>query len=121
VSGANDPYDPKQVAALSPEALDDAVEAARKAFAGAGDLDAADRVLTAEVPAPRAVNPQVPPALSAAIVAALARDPEARPAWASELAAALAPHAGGTSAADVARYVTEHFPVDAARERARAR
>ena len=40
VSGANDPYDPKQVAALSPEALDDAVEAARKAFAGAGDLEA---------------------------------------------------------------------------------
>jgi phenylalanyl-tRNA synthetase alpha chain len=40
VSGANDPYDPKQVAALSPEALDDAVTAARKAFAGAGDLEA---------------------------------------------------------------------------------
>src|SRR5829696_2458857 len=40
VSGANDPYDPKQVAALSPEALDDAVTAAQKAFAGAGDLEA---------------------------------------------------------------------------------
>jgi phenylalanyl-tRNA synthetase alpha chain len=40
VSGANDPYDPKQVAALSPEALDDAVEAARKAFDGAADLEA---------------------------------------------------------------------------------
>jgi phenylalanyl-tRNA synthetase alpha chain len=40
VSGANDPYDPKQVAALSPEALDAAVEAAAKAFAGAGDLEA---------------------------------------------------------------------------------
>jgi phenylalanyl-tRNA synthetase alpha chain len=40
VSGANDPYDPKQVAALSPEALDDAVDAARKAFAAAVDLEA---------------------------------------------------------------------------------
>ena len=40
MSGANDPYDPKQVAALSPEALDDAVTAAQKAFAGAGDLEA---------------------------------------------------------------------------------
>ena len=40
VSGANDPYDPKQVAALSPEALDEAVTAAQKAFAAAGDLEA---------------------------------------------------------------------------------
>ena len=40
MSGANDPYDPKQVAALSPEALDDAVEAARKAFDAAADLAA---------------------------------------------------------------------------------
>jgi phenylalanyl-tRNA synthetase alpha chain len=40
VSGANDPYDPKQVAALSPEALDAAVAEARQAFAGAGDLEA---------------------------------------------------------------------------------
>lgn len=39
MSGANDPYDPKQVAALSPEALDDAVAAARTAFAGAADLE----------------------------------------------------------------------------------
>ncbi|GAA3869220.1 phenylalanine--tRNA ligase subunit alpha [Saccharothrix violaceirubra] len=39
MSGANDPYDPKQVAALSPEALDAAVEQAREAFAKAADLD----------------------------------------------------------------------------------
>ncbi|MEV0681732.1 phenylalanine--tRNA ligase subunit alpha [Actinosynnema sp. NPDC050436] len=39
MSGANDPYDPKQVAALSPEALDAAVEQAREAFAKASDLD----------------------------------------------------------------------------------
>ena len=40
MSGANDPYDPKQVAALSPEALDAAVGAALEAFAGAADLEA---------------------------------------------------------------------------------
>lgn len=40
MSGANDPYDPKQVAALSPEALDAAVAAARQAFTGAADLEA---------------------------------------------------------------------------------
>ncbi|WP_440900842.1 phenylalanine--tRNA ligase subunit alpha [Actinosynnema sp.] len=40
MSGANDPYDPKQVAALSAEALDAAVERAQEAFAQAGDLDA---------------------------------------------------------------------------------
>ena len=39
MSGANDPYDPKQVAALSPEALDAAVAEAQQAFAGAGDLE----------------------------------------------------------------------------------
>ena len=40
MSGANDSYDPKEVAALSPETLDAAVEEAKKAFAAAGDLDA---------------------------------------------------------------------------------
>ncbi|GAA0741307.1 phenylalanine--tRNA ligase subunit alpha [Dactylosporangium roseum] len=36
----NDPYDPKQAALLDQSALDDAVAAADKAFAGAADLDA---------------------------------------------------------------------------------
>src|ERR1041384_5703661 len=40
MSGANDPYDPKQVAALSAENLDAAVQKAREAFAGAADLEA---------------------------------------------------------------------------------
>ncbi|MCZ2812723.1 MULTISPECIES: phenylalanine--tRNA ligase subunit alpha [unclassified Modestobacter] len=40
MSGANDPYDPKQVAALSAEALDAAVQAAIDAFSAAGDLEA---------------------------------------------------------------------------------
>jgi phenylalanyl-tRNA synthetase alpha chain len=40
MSGVNDPYDPKQVAALSPETLKAAVEQAHEAFGAAGDLDA---------------------------------------------------------------------------------
>jgi phenylalanyl-tRNA synthetase alpha chain len=40
VSGANDPYDPKQVAALSADSLDTAVDAALTAFAAASDLEA---------------------------------------------------------------------------------
>ncbi|TDP89384.1 phenylalanine--tRNA ligase subunit alpha [Labedaea rhizosphaerae] len=39
MSGANDPYDPKQVAALAPETLQAAVDAAREQFAAASDLD----------------------------------------------------------------------------------
>ncbi|KAA2256367.1 phenylalanine--tRNA ligase subunit alpha [Solihabitans fulvus] len=40
MSGANDVYDPKEVAALKPEALQEAVRKAREAFAAATDLDA---------------------------------------------------------------------------------
>ncbi len=40
MSGANDSYDPKQVAALAPEALDGAAAQALAAFAAAGDLGA---------------------------------------------------------------------------------
>ena len=40
MSYRNDPYDPKQAALLAPEALDAAVDEARKAFDAAGDLDA---------------------------------------------------------------------------------
>jgi phenylalanyl-tRNA synthetase alpha chain len=36
----NDPYDPKQAALLSPEALEDAVQKARQAFAAASNVDA---------------------------------------------------------------------------------
>ena len=39
MSGANDPYDPKEVAALAPETLLSAVKMAEEAFADAGDLD----------------------------------------------------------------------------------
>jgi phenylalanyl-tRNA synthetase alpha chain len=40
MSGANDPYDPKQVAALAPESLQEAVKQAEAAFGEAADLDA---------------------------------------------------------------------------------
>jgi phenylalanyl-tRNA synthetase alpha chain len=49
MSGANDPYDPKQVAALSPEALDSSVAAALAAFAAATTLDELHEVHTAHV------------------------------------------------------------------------
>ena len=39
MSGASTSYDPKQVAALAPEALQDGVTAARQAFTEAADLD----------------------------------------------------------------------------------
>ena len=39
MSGANDPYDPKEVAALQPQALSAAVKEAEAAFAEAADLD----------------------------------------------------------------------------------
>src|SRR6266508_3894571 len=40
MSGANDSYDPKEVAALAPETLQAAVEKARKEFSGVTDLAA---------------------------------------------------------------------------------
>ena len=39
MSGPNDPYDPKQVAVLAPEALAQAIEDAERAFAEADDLE----------------------------------------------------------------------------------
>jgi phenylalanyl-tRNA synthetase alpha chain len=49
MSGANDPYDPKQVAALSPEALDAGASAAVAAFESAGSLDELHEAHTAHV------------------------------------------------------------------------
>ena len=49
MSGTNDPYDPKQVAALAQEALDSAVREAEKAFAEAGELDALGAVRPAHL------------------------------------------------------------------------
>ncbi|MFC7616029.1 phenylalanine--tRNA ligase subunit alpha [Actinokineospora soli] len=40
MSGANDPYDPKEVAALSPSTLQAAIDKARAEFSAAADLDA---------------------------------------------------------------------------------
>jgi phenylalanyl-tRNA synthetase alpha chain len=49
MSGTNDPYDPKQVALLSPESLAEAVSAAEKAFAEAADLNALAAAKTAHL------------------------------------------------------------------------
>ncbi|GAA4888434.1 phenylalanine--tRNA ligase subunit alpha [Saccharopolyspora cebuensis] len=49
MSGANDPYDPKEVAALSQETLDRAVVEARESFGGAVDLDALAEVKPAHL------------------------------------------------------------------------
>ena len=54
VSGANDPYDPKQVAALSPEALDEAVERGAEGLRAAADLGRAGRRATRPPGRPRA-------------------------------------------------------------------
>jgi phenylalanyl-tRNA synthetase alpha chain len=49
MSGPNDPYDPKQVALLSPESLAEAVATAEKAFAEAADLPALAATKTAHL------------------------------------------------------------------------
>ncbi|MGI8696089.1 MAG: phenylalanine--tRNA ligase subunit alpha [Mycobacteriales bacterium] len=49
MSAANDPYDPTEVAALAPESLDGAIEAARVEFEAAADLDALAAVRPAHV------------------------------------------------------------------------
>ena len=49
MSGANDPYDPKQVAALSPDALGAGVAAAVEAFGKAPSLDALHAAQTAHM------------------------------------------------------------------------
>ncbi len=49
MSAANDSYDPKEVAALAPETLDEAVVAAGKAFEEAADLDELAKVKPAHL------------------------------------------------------------------------
>ena len=56
MSGPNDPYDPKQVAALSADALGSAVRAGAAAFAAAGDLDALHDAHVAHLGARAAVS-----------------------------------------------------------------
>jgi serine/threonine protein kinase len=66
-------------------------------FRGPSDLAVLERVRSAVVPAPSASNPAVPAALDAVVLRALAREPADRHAWAAS---------------------AEHFPAEAARERA---
>src|SRR4051794_3536448 len=70
MSGPNDTYDPKEVAALQPDHLDAAVDAGRTAFAAAADLDALAREHTAHL------GPRSPVALARRELGAL--PPQAR-------------------------------------------
>jgi serine/threonine-protein kinase len=88
-------------------------------FAASPDLLALERVLSLEVPSPRAANPEVPEALARAVMAALERDPDRRTPSAAALAAELWPHARGAGPAELASWLAELFPADAERERAR--
>ncbi|HET9596357.1 MAG TPA: serine/threonine-protein kinase [Anaeromyxobacteraceae bacterium] len=83
--------------------------AGRRLFAAPTDLLAVQRVLEAEVPSPRAANPEVPERLAGAVLSALERDPDRRPASAAALAAAIAPYADGAGAEALARVVAERL------------
>src|SRR4029079_18100778 len=65
----------------------------RLAFAGENVTEIVTRVLTTVPPAPRALRPEIPPALEAVVMRCLDKAPERRFATASDLAQALAPFA----------------------------
>ncbi|HTP28476.1 MAG TPA: serine/threonine-protein kinase [Anaeromyxobacteraceae bacterium] len=83
-------------------------------FAAPSDLLAIERVLFGEVPSPSALNPEVPESLARAILDALNRDASRRTVSAAALADRVMPHVRGAEAKDLARYLAERFPADAA-------
>lgn len=97
-------------------------------FTGTTELAVMEKVRAAEVAAPSAANPAVPPELDRIVLRALSREPEDRTPWASELRDALLPFAsragpcGGQAA--LARLMAKTFPEELRAEderRARAR
>lgn len=92
---------------LAPEALDGRADAradlfalgvvahemltGRPLFSGASEAEVIYRVMAAEIPAPRMVNPDVPPAFDEIVRRLLDREPEKRPARGLEVAEALGP------------------------------
>lgn len=56
-----------------------------KLFTGESDYSVLEKVRNAQVPEPRALNPDIPPALERVLRKALAREPADRYQWASEL------------------------------------
>jgi serine/threonine-protein kinase len=97
-------------------------------FTGATELAVMEKVRAAEVAAPSAANPAVPPELDRIVLRALSREPEDRTPWASELRDALLSFAtragpcGGQAA--LARLMAKTFPEELRVEderRARAR
>jgi eukaryotic-like serine/threonine-protein kinase len=91
----------------------------RRLFAAATDLLALERVMEADVPSPRAMNPEVPEPLAGAVLAALERDPARRPVSAAVLRDAVGPCAAADGPARLAHLLAEAFPEEAARERGR--
>jgi serine/threonine-protein kinase len=99
--------------------------AGERLFTGPTELAVMERVRTADVRPPSALNPRVPRELDRVVLTALAREPEDRFAWASELAGALRPWAGklGAGRPDVlASLMARWFPGELrAEEERRAR
>ncbi len=62
----------------------------QRAFGGSHAIEVLANLLTLDVPAPRAINADVPPALDALVRRMLARDPDERPLDCNEVAADLA-------------------------------
>ncbi len=92
--------------------------AGERLFRGPSDLAVLERVRTAVVRAPSALNPEVPPALDEVVLRALAPEPADRFTWAGELAEALEPFTAGAGPGALPALLAERFGVEAARERA---
>jgi serine/threonine protein kinase len=92
--------------------------AGERLFRGPSDLAVLERVRSAAVAAPSARNPEVPAGLDAVVLRALSREPSDRQAGADQLAGALRPFAAGAGPGALPALLEEHFPAEAAAERA---
>ena len=94
----------------------------RRLWKGMPDIAILQELLTGEIPSPRTLSPEIPPAFEAVIMKALARDREDRFATAAELGAALEAlldeWGQRVSARDLGKVVAEAFDADRSRLRA---
>jgi serine/threonine-protein kinase len=92
-------------------------------FAGHSSLQRVTRLLTGDLPSPRAANPHVPEALEAIVMRALSHEPEARYSSAREMEDALRELLGSTPEAElretVAHGLAARFPEAETESRAR--